>query len=184
MDRRELFQAVRDMDNPDEIEQKGPFKCSRADAWLGEGYYFWESFIDLAHWWGKESLNNNYMICRSYCEASFPYTFDLYNNPEHLKQFQILKEVLIKEYTGKFVTVPFVLEMFKAHSDFSKEFKAIRAKAERCWRNVPRLPFKKNSIAYLETVPPVQVCILDKSFLIDEIYEIVYPDKYIIDGVV
>lgn len=40
MDRRTLFQAVKDLDNPDEIEQNGPFKCRREDAWLGEGYYF------------------------------------------------------------------------------------------------------------------------------------------------
>ena len=40
MDKRALFQAVKDLDNPDEIEQNGPFKCRREDAWLGEGYYF------------------------------------------------------------------------------------------------------------------------------------------------
>lgn len=58
MDRRTLFQAVKDLDNPDEIEQNGPFKCRREDAWLGEGYYFWDSFVELAHWWGRESLGN------------------------------------------------------------------------------------------------------------------------------
>ena len=56
MDKRTLFQAIKDLDNPDEIEQNGPFKCRREDAWLGEGYYFWDSFVELAHWWGRESL--------------------------------------------------------------------------------------------------------------------------------
>ncbi len=179
MNKRELFQAVRDLNNPDEIEQKGPFVCSRKDAWLGEGYYFWEHYIDLAHWWGQFSLSNNYVVCRSYCDATYPDTFDLHNNPEHLTLIKTLSEALAKEYPGKLITVNFVLEMLKSHSDFAKDFKAIRAKAERCWKYVPRLPFKKHSVAYLETVPPIQVCVLDKSFLIDDIYEIVYPDKYV-----
>lgn len=32
MDKRALFQAVKDLDNPDEIEQNGPFKCRRKDV--------------------------------------------------------------------------------------------------------------------------------------------------------
>lgn len=48
MDKRALFQAVKDLDNPDEIEQNGPFKCRRKDAWLGEGYYFLGLFCGIS----------------------------------------------------------------------------------------------------------------------------------------
>lgn len=157
MDRRTLFQAVKDLDNPDEIEQNGPFKCRREDAWLGEGYYFWDSFVELAHWWGRESLGNNYVICRSYCVASLPDTYDLYDNPEHIVSFRALSEALSEEYPNKFISVHFVLEMLK---------------------------FKKNNVAYLETIPPIQFCVLDKSYLINREYQIIYPPKYLVEGVV
>jgi hypothetical protein len=40
-----------------------PVKCTRTDAWLGEGYYFWDDILD-AHLWGKTSKRrlNNYDI--------------------------------------------------------------------------------------------------------------------------
>ena len=124
------------------------------------------------------------MICRSYCVASLPDTYDLYDNPEHIVSFRALSEALSEEYPNKFISVHFVLEMLKAHSDFLKDFKAIRAKAERCWKDVPCLKFKKNNVAYLETIPPIQFCVLDKSYLINGEYQIIYPPKYLVEGVV
>lgn len=74
--------------------------------------------------------------------------------------------------------------MLKGHSDFLKDFKAIRAKAKRCWKDVPRLKFLKSNVAYLETIPPIQFCVLDKSYLINGEYQIIYPPKYLVEGVV
>ena len=133
---------------------------------------------------GRESLGNNYVICRSYCVASLPDTYDLYDNPEHIVSFRALSEALSEEYPNKFISVHFFLEMLKAHSDFLKEFKAIRAKAERCWKDVPRLKFNRGNVAYLETIPPIQFCVLDKSYLINGEYQIIYPPKYLVEGVV
>jgi hypothetical protein len=33
-----------------------PIICTRADAWLGNGYYFWKEEIDAIHW-GNKSKN-------------------------------------------------------------------------------------------------------------------------------
>ena len=63
---------------------------------------FWDSFVELAHWWGRESPGNNYVICRSYCVASLPDTYDLYDNPEHIVSFRALSEALSEEYPNKF----------------------------------------------------------------------------------
>lgn len=184
MKNRKLYQAVEDRDNPDEIEQKGPFLCKRKDAWLGQGYYFWDSFIELAHWWGKTGYGDNYVICLAHCNAEFPHTYDLYNCPEHLKSFRMLSDKLAEEFPDKQITVCFVLEMLKAHSDFLTEYQAIRAKSDNCWRNVPCLPFIKRNHAHLEMIPPIQICVLNKTFLIDGKYKIIYPEKYLIEGCV
>lgn len=82
---RKIYQTLEDRNNPDEVESQGPFLCNRKDAWLGNGYYFWDSFIENAHWWGKEGARyKSYLIC----ESSFHLNekcFDLYDNPEHIK---------------------------------------------------------------------------------------------------
>lgn len=50
---RILYQTVEDRNNPDDVEQHGPFLCTNKMAWLGHGYYFWDTFINLAR--GGES---------------------------------------------------------------------------------------------------------------------------------
>ena len=43
---RKAYQTLENRNNPDQIEEQGPFLCNRKSAWLGEGYYFWDSFIE------------------------------------------------------------------------------------------------------------------------------------------
>ncbi len=59
-----LYQTVSDRDNADYIEDNAPFRCERKDAWLGEGYYFWDTLIKNAHWWGEIAYNNEYVITK------------------------------------------------------------------------------------------------------------------------
>ena len=40
---RIIYQTVEDRGNPDYVEQHGPFICTNKNAWLGEGYYFWDT---------------------------------------------------------------------------------------------------------------------------------------------
>lgn len=43
----------------------------------------------------------------------------------------------------------------------------------------PTMRFVNYNIARLELMPPVQFCVMDKSFLLGDVYRIVYPAKYI-----
>lgn len=64
----DIFQTVKDLDNVDQLEQQGPIFCDSNSAWLGHGYYFWDSEIDLAHWCGKVHCQYNgydYLILKS-----------------------------------------------------------------------------------------------------------------------
>ena len=45
---KKIFQTLEDRNNPDEVESQGPFICTN-NPWLGKGYYFWDTFLDLAH---------------------------------------------------------------------------------------------------------------------------------------
>ena len=37
---RKAYQTLENRNNPDKIEEQGPFLCSHKNAWLGKGYYF------------------------------------------------------------------------------------------------------------------------------------------------
>ena len=37
------YHTLEDRGNPKEILESGPKQCFRADAWLGHGYYFWDT---------------------------------------------------------------------------------------------------------------------------------------------
>ena len=39
---RKAYQTLENRSNPDQIEEQGPFLCRHKNAWLGEGYYFWD----------------------------------------------------------------------------------------------------------------------------------------------
>ena len=44
---------------------------------------------------------------------------------------------------------------------------------------LPTMRFVNYNIVRLELMPPVQFCVMDKSFLLGDVYRIVYPAKYI-----
>jgi len=109
---RKAYQTLENRNNPDQIEEQGPFLCNRKSAWLGEGYYFWDSFIENAHWWGQEGYKNNYVICESTFELDEDKCFNLVDNPEHLKLFEFTKKALIEQQIHNLI-VPRVIEIFK-----------------------------------------------------------------------
>ncbi len=179
MSEKTLYQTVEDRNNPSEIEDNGPFACRRSNAWLGLGSYFWDTFVDLAHWWGNMVYDGKYVICQSACNGSLQGTFDLYNDFCVLQEFSALKNALQERLHRKNISVGDVLCYLMRHSDFCSRYKAIRAKATGCMKHAPTMRFVNYNVAYLELMPPVQFCVLDKSFLLGGTYNIVYPKKYI-----
>ncbi len=55
----DIFQAFKSS------EKSYPHWSEDSNAWLGKGYYFWDSTVNMAHWWGKLRFNGDYSICKS-----------------------------------------------------------------------------------------------------------------------
>ena len=123
---RSLYQTLEDRDNPDKIEDHGPFRCNRESAWLGSGYYFWDSSIDSAHFWGNTSYKGNYIICQSYYDYDSLEFLDLVGNTEHLYQLRVIAEKVAKRKNVN-PTVSMVIEQMKRFSKLEENYKAIRA---------------------------------------------------------
>lgn len=188
---KKIYQTLQDRDNPDYIENNAPFKCKKKNAWLSIGYYFWDTFIENAHWWGKFSYNNSYVICEFKCNFNSHKCFDLVGETEHMLEFEnAIKFLKNKKLVNNDTTVSRIISFLRKSIGF--EYEAIRAygvnsisnKKEENKNYIFQIPFVKNGYQYLDYKPLIQICILKKNGLNLREGRIVYPDKYIDDYVI
>ena len=187
-----VYQTLEDRGNPDEIEQNAPFPCHWENTWLGDGYYFWDTFIENAHWWGNVRYKNNYVICSFSCDFDTTTCFDLVGDTEHMLDFSnsidfLKQQKLIDVNT----TVSRVLALLKSKikgfnyqairvygvksiSDFKQDFEKYRH----------RLIFELSKPQYLDYKPAIQICIFDKKGLNLRNTKIEFPDEYNLDFLV
>lgn len=169
---------MEDRSNIEEIENNGPFICKNKNAWLGVGFYFWDSNIESAHWWGKTSCHNNYIICKSQYDYNLEDFFDLVGNTEHTNELKQCAIILNKKSNTN-ATVSMTIEVLKRTTDFLEKFKAIRAYPIKFRNNSEDfIFFNDNHKAYINLIPPIQICVFDKSFLYNNKFEIIYPEIY------
>lgn len=186
MDKKLLYQTLENRDNQEEIHKNGPFDCNWSNAWLGEGYYFWDTFIQSAHWWGKIHYSNNHIICEAECEISEINCFDLVGNTNHLIFFNDFfdnceKANLITDKT----TVATILEHMKYNLQ-TFNFEVIRAygintisdTARKSKKFSKRINFDIETDHYFDARPAIQICIFQKFGLNLKNYHIVFPDEY------
>ena len=171
------YQTLQDKGDPGEIEEHGPYKCLRQDAWLGFGYYFWDTKIEWAHWWGENSYGNEYIICQAQINIDEK-CFDLVGNVSHQEDF--LDAIDLLENGGwlnsqKTVTVPTVIEYLKKNNLF--DFDSIRAnhksKSDYTIKFNPRTP----EFTYIGQ--KVQVCLIRLNELVLQTFKIAFPKGYV-----
>ncbi|MEQ9008714.1 MAG: hypothetical protein RLP12_12565, partial [Ekhidna sp.] len=120
-----LIQTLEDRDNPDIIESNGPFECRHHGAWLGPGYYFWDTHLELGHWWGEFGYKNNYVICSAIADLNEENCFDLHGNGDHRKELTEISELIKQKGLKKDPLVSEVIEYLKKLRIWS--YSAIRA---------------------------------------------------------
>lgn len=178
MDSKILYQAVDNRDNADDVERFGPFLCQR-NPWLGNGYYFWDTFIELAHWWGRQGYNSTYMVCQASCLNNLDRIFDLVGNTTHMQIMKKYKQILEERKPDTKITPAFIIMHMKNVARVF-DYAAIRACGVDsvnydCELKVNRLKFRKSGRAYLDLTPAIQICIIDKKQIELSNYKIVYP---------
>jgi hypothetical protein len=181
-----IYQTLKDKDNPDEVETNGPFPCDWKNSWLGDGYYFWETFIENAHWWGDVHCKNSYIICEALVDLNSSICFDLVGNTNHLKilgdSIQLMKD---KGKLNDRTTLSRVIQFMKQINVLSN-YSAIRAyginSKSKDYNPNHRIIFEPDKpFQYLSYKPEIQICIFNFNNLNFRDFKIVYPDEYI-DG--
>lgn len=181
---KKLYQTIYAKGEILNIEREGPFICKRRDAWLGTGCYYWENFIDYAHWWGRHAHQDSYFICKTELSTPKSNIYDLEDSDVLLELDKIIKE--LKNTYSQEITIPFVIEYLKKINIF--DYKAIRARFEQAIKQNSKdhkgetigsriRPITK-SHAYLDLKPQIQICLIDKSIIEKGNYKVVYPSIY------
>ena len=189
---RTVYQTLEDRGNPDYVEQNGPFKCDRNNAWLGDGYYFWDSFIENAHWWGSEgaSYSNGYMICKSTYLLDEEKCFNLIDNAIHFKMYNDTKQLMKDKglYKENSTTVARIIEHIK---NTLKIFKydgirvyGINSKSFSSPYSNRTIFDKKHNTKYLDSLPAIQICFYTTKSLNLKGFKLIHPPEYTDDYLV
>lgn len=186
-----LYQTLKDKGNPDYIEDNAPFICNWGNAWLGDGYYFWDTFIENAHWWGKVRHGDSYIICRAECDFSSDDCFDLVGDTNHMQDFaESVKFLTSKNIANANTTVARIITFLRKVPDFSFQairvygIKSISDHKEEYEKYKHRLIFEVSKPQYLDYKPAIQLCLFNKKSLNLRNIKIEFPDEYNPDFVI
>lgn len=177
-----VYQAIEDRGNPNEVEKDGPIKCC-LNAWLGDGYYFWDGFVDCAHWWGGHHLNNKYMICQASVEENDENYLDLFGNTTDMGLFSKSLALIKSELGRDDLTVSEAIAFLKEKTGF-KKYTVIRAESPNCGSNLPceSVNYVRNNKSRLELRRMIQVCVCERGIVYG--YKVIYPEDYVEEWVV
>ena len=191
MAKKILYQTLENRDNPDYVEKWGPFVCKWPNTWLGTGYYYWDTFLVNAHWWGNNRYNSNHIICQCECDFDVEKCYDLVGCPEQLLDFDdCVQDLRRKNLLTNETTVARVIAHMK---DTLKifQFEAIRVYGINSISDkkendgyIYRLHFEVGRPQYLDVKPAIQICIYKKNGLGLKNYHIIFPDEFNNDYVV
>jgi len=178
MDFVDAFQTLENRNNITQVEREGPYLCNRKDAWLGIGYYLWDTNIQWAKDWGEKAYiikrNKGYIIGE--CKVDLSHCFDLVGNVSHQNEFteaiNVFKQSKHSE-TIKNVTVPFIIEFMKRKHIF--EYKLIRVQDSPKSKN--KVYFKEGRSEFIFINNRVQICVLDKKEVIKSGFKVIFEKK-------
>ena len=175
------YQTLENRDNIDEIETDGPYICSRKDAWLGSGYYFWDSNIAWAISWGKnsyEKFQKEYVIGRCQLDLS-QYCFDLFGNVAH--QIDLKEVIEVMKRSGKIrsghrLIMPNIIEFLKVNGLFP--YRSIRIGDTPSSMHV-HFSGQETKREYMLVNQRVQICVIERKGVILHPFDVIYPEKYL-----
>ncbi|WP_150452456.1 hypothetical protein [Arenibacter lacus] len=178
-----IYQTLEDRDNADYIEDNGPFQCSRKNAWLGNGYYFWDTFIENAHWWGGLLYDDKYVITEAKIDFCISTCFDLVGSAKHMLEFENLIELmkekgLVTEKTTVARVISFVKDTLQIFQYDAVRVYGIQSRSVDTTPSY-RMNFELGKTQYLDFKPAIQICIYRTKPMNFRDYQIVYPDEYI-----
>lgn len=177
------YHTVEDRDNPHYIELEGPFRCEREDAWLGHGYYFWDTYQPWAHEWGKNAYKSKgYVVCSAMISNDETIMWDLYGNVAHNLEFIAALETLLE--SGKYksqdeILTSDVIDFLRIKGLFHYLSVRVGDLYVQTKKVALKHPDERGRRAYMNVGERVQICLFEKSELTLCDFSIIFPEKYL-----
>lgn len=167
------YQTLKDKDNIDEVESFGPYKCTAKNAWLGHGYYFWDTDIRWAHNWGESKYSKDgYLILECQLDLSNK-CFDIWGSVRcqlDLEESVSVMEEQIEGFDKESVTIPEIIEFMKKQDVFN--YNSIRSFDS---PNPIVFKFQNNRYEFTVINQRVQICVLNKKEVIKSSPKVIFP---------
>ncbi len=176
MKNADIYQTLDYCENYELI--KGPIFCSVRytngelkrgikEPWLGEGFYFWDTRVEDAKWWGKTIYKGNFIIYHTTYNQHSPLLYDMVGNVQQFDDFVNAATLLKKKFNSSRISFPMVLAYFKKDTKFN--YKAIRVWPSNQNLKKSGIHFPDNKIELVK-FDKIQLCFFDKT-LLTEPYE-------------
>lgn len=170
---KSIYQTISTKYDIATTEKNGPIECEDVDNedWLGPGYYFWDSHIELAHEWGEKRCinvkNQDYYICKSSCLLNEK-CFDLHESGAKRIEFErFAKQTSAKlAIPLKNILVRDIFVFLRSRPEWSSKFDSIRILGNGSFSNlmngksVRYFHFDNGKAVYLK-FPAVQFCFFE-----------------------
>lgn len=182
MEVKTLYQTLKDKNNDYYIRRHGPFPCNWSNTWLGDGFYFWDTFIENAKWWGEYGRGfKKFVITTGICDFTTEKCFDLAGHTPHMVIFKEAVNMLIEaNVADKNTTVPKIIEYLKLTGALTN-YEAIRVNGIKSKREnnlfTTNLRFENDKLQYMEIDPAIQLCLFSKKSLNFREYKIIEKIK-------
>ena len=161
--------------------------CEDTDAWGGVGYYFWDSFIDLAHFWGEIRCKKKYLIARAEIDVSDK-CLDLHNNPEHIEEISGTLELLNKINKGEKLPVTLcTIITYLRDQGLLGNYEGVRFLGRNSISRIKSKKFTsvlhvskdlKKAYQTIDLCPPIQFCLFNLDSLNLKNYSVVFDSDH------
>jgi hypothetical protein len=167
-----IYQTLENRHNDNEIETHGPFFCTLYDSfgklkkgvkepWLGEGYYFWDTRIEDAKWWGECVYGfKGYVVCHTQYDQHSDLLYDLVGDCQAFDEFEKCAKLIKAQRKLTKISFPLVLQYLKKIREF--KYKAIRVWPYHHQETSIEFPGGK---LMLHKTEKVQLCFFDNTLL-------------------
>lgn len=180
----EIFQTLEHRGNRNEVEAHGPFSCTKKNAWLGYGYYFWDSSIDNAHSWGYgfKKKGKDYYITSCKADLDNSNCFNLLE-PKYKNYFNQIVDEMCKGYNKKSseIIVLDVVEFLRTKvTSFRNQYLAIKVQSDKSskkLKNAIKFSYSEKSNDYFDTQSYVQICVFEDADIKFEGFRVIFDSK-------
>lgn len=189
-DPKTIYQAIDVRYDVSTTESNGPVECLDLNDsdWLGPGFYFWDSHIELAHQWGNSRYTTNnkrYYICKSICTLDNK-CYDLHESGDKRIEFekysiQVSRKLRVKL---KHILVRDVVLFLRSRPEWYNKYNSIRILGNSSFKylmsgkNITLFNHNNSTAVYLK-YPAVQFCFFENDVQSINGYTVVFTSPKI-----